>query len=328
MYQLTPNVTKDFILSRISEETIFDRYLCPVQFNYKVINPLRSDRTPTCCFYYDRARRLVFHDYAGYFHGDCFEVVKFIHRCNYNEALYIIAKDFDLITVNNFVENRLVRRTLDEVKNTKTEIKVKRKEWELQDKRYWKSFGLNGTILDQYKVTPAQTVWVNGEVAYSYNAADPCYIYYFMDGDYKLYFPARKEYRFMCNTKKLQGYNQVPLAGEILVIAKSLKDVMVYSSFNIPAVAPQSEGTILTPEQYNDLSQRFNLIVSNYDFDRAGIRSALKMRNLYGIQPLFLTNGKYGTFNHGAKDISDFIRRFGIVATRELISNVYNEIIT
>lgn len=288
---------------------------------------MRNDKNPTCTFYYDRAGRLIFHDHAGYFHGDCFEVVKYMHRISYGEALFMIARDFNLVNPNLIPEKRTLKRSLEEIRDTKTEIKVKRREWDLQDKKFWKSFALNGTILEKYKVTPAQVVWVNGEVVYNFKPDDPCYIYYFGEGDYKLYFPMRNDYRFMCNTKKLQGYDQLPDRGELLVVSKSMKDCMVFYSLNIAATAPQSEGAILTPEQYSSLSQRFKQIVSNYDFDRAGIRSALKMRDQYGIQPLFLTNGKFKTQNYGTKDISDFVRKFGTQSAHELITNTYNEII-
>jgi hypothetical protein len=329
MYQINPILDKAFILSRVSEEEIFQRYLITVQLGEKFCNPLREDKNPTCTFYYDFAGRLIFHDFAGYFHGDCFEVVKYIYNEDFKGALLIIAKDFNLLDAASLPDaikqKRFINR--EDLAKRKTEIKVKRRDWADHDKTFWKSFHLNSEILGFYKVSPAQTIWINGEVKYQYNPLDPAYIYYFGEGDYKIYFPLRvREYRFLCNTGKLQGYNQLPDKGELLIITKAYKDVMVYRRLGLWAVAPQAEGHCISQETFEDLHARFPLIYSNLDFDRTGLRTSFKMRDLYGIQPLLLTNGRFGTKDYRAKDISDFIRNFGYDATHQLISDVYNEL--
>jgi hypothetical protein len=72
------------------------------------------------------------------------------------------------------------------------------------------------------------------------------------------------------------------------------------------------------------LKERFPIIISNYDFDYAGVKSANKIRKLYDIQPLFLTNGKMNTIDFGSKDIADYICKNGLEKTKELIKEVYN----
>ena len=44
----------------------------------------------------------------------------------------------------------------------------------------------------------------------------------------------------------------------------------------------------------------------------------------YNIKPLFLTDGRFGTINYGAKDISDYIEINGTTETLKLI-NQYKE---
>ena len=96
----------------------------------------------------------------------------------------------------------------------------------------------------------------------------------------------------------------------ILVIAHNSINIALYN-FGIPAIAPQAESIIPTQEQFEDLSKRFKNIYSLYDFDWAGVRSANKMRKVYGILPIFLTNGRFKSFNYGAKDPSDLLDKIG-----------------
>jgi hypothetical protein len=323
MYELSPDkppLTPNFILSKVSEEEIFERYLCPVTTK-KVCNPLREDRTPTCSFFRGRNGMLMFMDYSGAFLGSCFEVVKYKYSVNFNEALKIIAKDFGIIEGES--TRTPLPPTVAITKQPKI-IQVKRQPWTETDKAFWRSFGLNSKILKKFNVASCEKVWLNGDIIYSYNKNDPAYVYYFGNGEYKIYYPNRKEYRFIGNSTSIQGLEQLPEKGDFLIITKSLKDVMVFDLFGIPAIAPQAETVNLDPELVNDLKRRFTNIYTLYDFDRTGCRSAFKMWREYGIPMLFLTDGTYGTYDYQAKDISDYIKKFGKEQTEELIKEVYN----
>lgn len=49
----------------------------------------------------------------------------------------------------------------------------------------------------------------------------------------------------------------LPESGDILIITKALKDVMVLYEYGIPAIAPCSENLFITEAQYNHLKERF-----------------------------------------------------------------------
>jgi hypothetical protein len=98
-----------------------------------------------------------------------------------------------------------------------------------------------------------------------------------------------------------------------------MKDVMVLDLFGVPAISMQSESTTPYPEIIDELRSRFDRIISLYDFDYAGVVNALKLKRLYGISPCFLTNGRFGTRDYGAKDISDYIREVGLERTGLLL---------
>ena len=95
--QLDPLITKEFLLSKNSEETYMSTYLrLPIKKGLQV-SPLRKDKRPTCSFCRSRNGELMFHDFGTGFHANFIGVVMEIHKCTYKQALRIIAEDFGLV---------------------------------------------------------------------------------------------------------------------------------------------------------------------------------------------------------------------------------------
>jgi len=321
MVQLLPVIDKKFILDRISQEEIFEKYLGePVHFSTMYLSPLRSDRRPTCSFKYV-GKALCFKDWNGHFSGDCFNFVQALHSdCGFYEACRIIAEDFNLIKGNQKGKSfkRHPKPFLSKTGGS-ADIKVKWRSFERQDIEYWSQFGIDIPALNKFNIAPVSHVWVNGEVRYSYRTGDPAYAYWFDKDNIKVYFPLRDNYRFLGNSSLLQGYDQLPKEGNVLFVTKSMKDVALLYVLGYPSVAPQSESSILTEEQHVDLSSRFKSIITFYDFDLTGVRSANKMKKLYGYRYIFLTNGRYKTKDYGAKDPSDLFKTMGILSLNEFL---------
>lgn len=323
------NLTPDYILSRITEEDIFAKYLCAVEYDRLVCNPMRTDKKPTASFYINSRNKLIFHDFNGFFHGDCFAAVQKQYNLNFREVLIKIANDFGI--GNNITSNTTVPSRYEIIRKQKipAKIQVKIQPWTDIDKQYWKSYNLNSKILDKYGVSSVSDVWLNNKLYYSYKDSDPAYVYYFGGGFYKVYFPFREENRFITNTNNfiIQGYEQLPEKYDFLVITKSLKDVLVLDSLGIPSIAPQAEAYNLPEDIIIILKERFKKIVVNYDFDYTGVKSANKVRKTFGIEPLFLTNGRFNSIDYKSKDIADYIQKNGLEKTKELINNTYNDYI-
>ena len=94
-------LTKQYVLSKVSQVTIFATYLnlsnttvqnC-IDNGELIVSPLREDVHPTCGFAYDRKGKLKFRDFAGYFWGDCFDLVALvmsnIYKKEYGVFLHI-----------------------------------------------------------------------------------------------------------------------------------------------------------------------------------------------------------------------------------------------
>lgn len=307
---------KDEVLKRITEEEIFERYLqLPVDENVQYINPLRVDSNPGCKYYHNNQGKLRFKDFSKGYNWDCFAVVQYIYSCSFIDALRIIVKDFKLNTeIVKYESNKEVRV------RERYKIEIKTRAWDTSDLDYWFRFNITTNILSYYSVYPCKSIWVNGEY-YRCRKNDPCYAYYFSNDLYKLYFPKRikGENRFFTNVilsdNFLQGYSQLPPFGDLLIITKSYKDIMSLYSFNLLAVAPQSESQIINQEQYEILSSRFHNIISLGDNDSSGRRFLNNHKRSYNI-PSFLFPWTM------EKDFSDNVKKFGKDKIQEIINQV------
>jgi len=275
---ITSKVTRDQVLEIVSEEEIFRRYLnVEVQFDYRFCSPLREDKNPTCGFK-DMGSMILLKDFSGKFSGDCFKAVSTILNISYSQAIQRVATDYNMISCGMFIPypkkpelvERVNRQKIEKVKKI---IQVKRQAWTTADKTYWKQFGLNSKILNHFNVASCSHIWLDEKLAYTYNVNNPAYVYYFGDGDYKIYFPRAKELgrqKFWGNGNNIQGLSQLDLNQKIVIITKSLKDVMVLHSLGITSVAPPQESSLVPSDLIETLKTKFEHVFILYDNDEVG----------------------------------------------------------
>lgn len=328
MFSSSPDITKEFVLSRITEEDIFFKYLSIIPNTTDYFhNPLRTDSHADCRFYRDYRGVLKFNDFAYKVNLDCFNVVQRLYSCGFHKAVEIVCADFELLGTEinkDVIENlnKELART-----NKSAELRIKRKDFTVSEIEWWKSQGIHMSTLEHYNVRSLLNIWYNGNLIYSFKKSDPGYAYWFGEYDYKCYFPSRTSYRFLQNSNTiLQGYNQLPETGDFLIIGKSLKDVMNKYQYDIPSIAPLSETTILTDEQYADLSERFFHIFTLYDRDRAGMIGALKMKKRFGIKPLLFGEALFKKKDE-PKDFTEHHIKYGTQYMLDLIEEAkYNNL--
>lgn len=306
---------KEEILKRITQEEIFEKYLqLPVDISVTYNNPLRLDKTPSCRYYY-KNDKLRFHDW-GKFNWDCFSLVQHIYNCTFIDALRIIVKDFKL---NTQIERYEVREYVPTIK-PRYNLKIKIREWELDDLEYWNQYGITVKDLAYFNVYPCKAIWINGEY-YKCRKNDVCFAYYFGNDLFKLYFPKRQksEGRFFTNIIEsdfiLQGELQLPDKCDLIVITKSYKDVIGLRRFGVYAVATQSEYQILTKAQYERLSLISDRIVSLGDHDNTGRNFMIRHYKAYNIPYLVFP----WTME---KDFTDNRKRFGEERMQQIINYV------
>lgn len=317
MFTPLPDIDKEFVLSRVSQEEIFERYLGQtVVSGGSYYSPLRDDKRPTCSIKKLQTGKLLFNDWTGHFKGDCFDLVGRMYGCNYYDVCKIIAEEFGLIDGTS--EGKFIKRTPAEIKyeaQSAAVIKVQWRDFNKSDKLYWSTYGISMLTLKVFNVGAIKYTWVNDELRYVEQPGDPGYAYWFDNDNIKAYFPLRESFRFIGNTQVLQGYAQLPKTGSVLIVTKSMKDVMFFYQMGLPSVAPQSESVGLTADQHSELSSRFDRIIYIYDYDEHGVRTLDKVKTEYpDIHVKFFTDGTDNTHDYGGKDVTDIVKNKSLKA--------------
>ena len=318
-FSISPKITKEFILSKINQESILSYYLgITIKPKKLYCSPFRDDHQPTCGIYKASSGIVYFHDFATDKHYNCFNVVMEKYGCSYFKALKIIANDFKLVDGNIDKTEIKVVKDIDKKEITKIEVTIK--DFSESELEWWNKYGITIKELRKYHVYSIENVFLNGKLSCKSTPSCPIYGYYGgkKKGIYlwRVYFPFRKSYRFMSNwdCKKIQGYKQLPKEGKLCVITKSMKDNMALHSLKIPAISPNSQTLFISDEVLSELKKRFKYIVVFYDNDRAGKYNLAKIRRAHPDLNYFIIPNSYGV-----KDISDFYKRYGRSKTIEFI---------
>jgi 5S rRNA maturation endonuclease (ribonuclease M5) len=319
----TEEITKEEILSKISQEEIFKAYLTiEPEYGIPFKNPLREDEHPKCFFYVDNYGMIKFNDFAKRWNWDCFEVVCKLYNCNFYTALRIIAKDFNIRNIEIKGDFKRAKNLNHLIKKEIITFKVKIREWKDYDLKYWSQFNINKKILNFYNVAPLEiAIMVKGTkenwIYKQKNNLETCYMYNLGNGKMKIYIPQRSrdsQYpRFYHNCPNhVQGFDQLPPIGDTLVITKAQKDVMSLFSFGIDSIANMSESIILSEKVMNNLKNRFKIIYTLYDRDSTGISLSKKMKKEYDTIPLLLKEGDFTDYfkNNGMSKTVNLVNKF------------------
>ncbi len=314
-------ITDKDILSKVSSYDIFKYYI----HNFKELgrpfcSELRRDRNPSCTVYQTDSGNYRYKDFSNGDNLGCFNYVMEKFHCTFPEALLVIGNDFNLIKSDIKGTLRVddtipVLPTKPSVKKKETKIIPEIRSWNIGDVKYWSQYGIDFITLEKFDVKPCESVSINDWTIYE-KPESPIYIYNF-NGLYKIYRPLEtiRTKRWFSNTNKetIQGFNQLPEFGDLLIITKSLKDVICFANFGYSAVSFSSESTIPSDEQVNMLSDRFKTIKVLYDLDDCGVKFAQKLKDKYNFDFAFIPK---------RKDLSDYIKFEGLEEAKILIDSL------
>lgn len=321
-FSIKPKITKDLILSRFSEEQLMEYYLhVPVKKGL-FRSPLRKDRRPTCSFYRNGSNTLIFKDFATGQHLNIFGVVQEMFHCDYFEALRIIANDMGIVRDKSLQKNsgKINEHPIRMQDKEMSKIQVEVQDFTDLELKWWGKYGITLETLKRFNVYSCKHVFLNGQLVAKSQQHCPIFGYYgkkYQGIDlWRCYFPKRTSFRFITNwpSKKIQGYDQLPKSGKLLVITKSMKDCLCLYSCGITACAPNSENLFISDAMLEELKSRFENIVVFYDNDRPGLYNMAKIRREHPELVYVCIPKEYGS-----KDISDFYKDHGRKETLNLI---------
>lgn len=317
---IIPYLDKKTLLTKISEEEIFKRYLHDPNINKKYTNPFRDDNEPDCSFYYSRSSgELRFKDFAYGYNWSCIDVVMFKYSLSYGDAIKKIIVDFRLVDVDyNDNEVKQISQLKDKPSiSLEILIEIKKRRFNQIDIDYWNQYYLEEK--DLIYVYPLQHIWLNKSRFYNHKDNDPAYAYGLGNGKYKCYFPLREKYRFIQSGSYIQGLRLLPKTNEdLLIITKSYKDVLLLRKLGYYAIAPSSENSLISLEVINELKLKFNEIIIFYDNDTPGVLHSNLQLKKYELNKQIFIPDEY------PKDITDFVKQEGLDAGIDLLEYLIN----
>jgi DNA primase len=329
---ITP-ITYDDIMSRVSEYDIYAAYIGEFKVNGVMKSPLRKDKNPSFCIYQSRQTgRLRFKDYATGEKGNVIDFVKlYINDSNYSNVLQHILKRTGVKTIvrpRKYVSTELRPNTQI------TDIGVVRQALTEEDRQYWLSYGIRIMTLKLFNVDSIKYYINNGKCIWSAKEHDPLYCYKIFD-KFKIYRPKAtkgNKWRNNLGENDVEGLEQLmkhielndnvevsrgdtySKSLDVIIITKSLKDVMVYHELGYHAIAVHSETSFLSPKVLSYLKKHSNKLLINFDRDKTGVTQQYKIYREYGIQGYFMPK----KFN--AKDVSDAVQLNGKLVVKKWLN--------
>lgn len=317
--KVTDEVTLEKILKKTNEFSIFKYYIPELEkLNKAISSPLRTDRNPSWSLFESSSSEIMYKDFAT---GESGNIIKFVQRKfedvnNYPQALNKIWDD--IIANNKF---KTINAKDYSNGNDKVHISIKRKYFTKNDIEYWEQFSISKKTLKFFDVYPIEAYWVNDKKGnLIYTKEQPMYAYKLFN-KFKIYRPYSKsredKWRTNCGYYDIQGIKQLPKQSDLLIITKSLKDIMSLYELGYNAIAPQSEQSVIPVSIMKNLQDRFKRIVVLYDNDEGGKTGAKKLNNKYNIKTLFIPQHYIELYR--IKDISDCIKEMGMNKTKEIL---------
>lgn len=265
---------------RVDPEQFKAAYLQGYEWGQVICSPLRFDKNPSWAMY-KRDTNVYWVDFATRDEGDAVQFVCEIENCSPYTAL---------LKLNNYAYTEVTGDYRRVVPHEKI-ITWEPRGYNVHDQEYWEGrYQIPLEVLEEYDVEPAKILYLNDQF---YAKGEHIYVYRFGAERCKVYMPYNEKNRkWLCVGNVVQGYDQLPLHGDLLVITKSLKDVMAFRTLGVPAIAPGSESVLLPYDFIYKLQKRFTRIVVCFDNDKAGIKGAQLYTDTYGFDQVYVPKEK------------------------------------
>lgn len=322
-------VNKELLLKYITDLEVYQKYINEEIVPGKMIlSPFRNENKASFGLFIGDGGEICFKDFklGG---GDCITFVKNLFNLTYFEACSKIAIDFGM--EDDFIVKKIgktetnniipINRTEFLHKAGTLSLQKTKREWKSYDLLYWQEYGISLKTLEFFNVEPISHFFVNDKII----TADK-YAYCFKEfkdnkETYKIYQPFNTVYKWINshNNSVWQGWLQLPEKGDVLIITKSLKDVMaIYEITGLPSVSLQCENLLPKQQVYDELFNRFEDIYIFYDndFDKEqnwGKLFTQKFKESFDAYTIEIDD------KFECKDFSDFVKKYGKIESKKLI---------
>ena len=291
------------LLDKLNDYDIYSYYIGQFKVGKLINSPLRNDdKNPSFAIFKGKEGGLFFKDHGNGEGGNALKFVKLIKGLQTREELE--RELLRIVRKTNPNNSNVIRTYSYSVDSRPTEIGIVRQPFTNIDKRYWKQFHISIDTLKKFQVFSIKYFLCNNTVRGVYKEDNPIYAYKVYD-KFKIYRPLASKYakwRTNLTNRHIQGLEQLSKEGNLLIITKSLKDVMCLYEMGFNAIAASSETTFIPEDILKSLRNKWNHIVIIYDRDKTGMLEARKYSKQYKLDAIFVHK------QFKSKDISDAVK--------------------
>lgn len=318
MYSTKTAITMSLrdLLDKLDDYTIYSYYLGTFKPGKLMNSPLRSDdRMPSFAIFATKDGALLFKDHGTGIAGNALKFLKLYKGIKTRDELE--RELLRIVRKTNPMRGEIKSTYVKTVESGPTEIGIVRQPFTEVDKRYWKQFHISIDTLKKFNVFSIKYFLCNRVVRGTYKEDSPMYAYKVYDR-FKIYRPLASKYtkwRTNLTNRYIQGLSELPQeGGNLLIITKSLKDVMCLYEMGFNAIAASSETTFIPEDIIRSLRTKWKHIIILYDRDKTGVKTAREYSKQYRMDAMFVHK------KFKAKDISDAVRDNGFFAVKEWLT--------
>lgn len=317
MYSTKTAITMSLrdLLEKLDDYTIYSYYVGKFKPGKLMNSPLRTDdKMPSFAIFPGKDGVLFFKDHGTGESGNALKFVKIYKNIQTRDQL---EKEL-LRIIRNTNPNETKRRNTYQASTTvPVDIGIVRQPFTEVDKKYWKQFHISIETLRKFNVFSIKHFLCNRVVRGTYKEDSPMYAYKVYD-KFKIYRPLASKYtkwRTNLTNRHVQGLAELPQeGGNLLIITKSLKDVMCLYEMGFSAIAASSETTFIPEDILKSLKRKWRNIILLYDRDRTGMLKSREYSKKYGLDCIFVHK------KFKAKDVSDAVRDNSFFAVKEWLT--------
>lgn len=299
------------LLDKLTDYDIYSYYVGQFKIGKLFNSPLRSDdKNPSFAIFKGMNGGLFFKDHGSGEGGNAIKFVKLYKNIDTKDELE--RELLRIVRKMNPNSGNAIRTYSYSVDSGPTDIGIVRQPFTDVDKRYWKQFHISIDTLRKFQVFSIKYFLCNRVVRGTYKETSPMYAYK-VDDKFKIYRPLASKYtkwRTNLTNRNVQGLSELPVeGGNLLIITKSLKDVMCLYEMGFNAIAASSETTFIPDDILDSLRHKWKNVIMLYDRDKTGMLESRKYSKQYKLDALFVHK------RFKAKDVSDAVK-----------DNSYNEV--
>ena len=295
-------ITKQDILNVASDFSIYS-LVVDVKLNKAMKSPFRQEKKGSFSIRVNKSNGSIYWiDYTTGEYGDCFSFIMKYYNLSFKDCIEYLAGVYG-IKKNSKSYVPVINKRRETVIVKSIDIKIVVKNNPTFD--YFKQYGIKPETLIKYNTREVQQVWYDDNLQFIFTDKFPIYAYVIQD-KFRLYRPLSKDCKWLGNLNHncVFGLAQLEYKSELLIITKSMKDVMLLHELGYESIAPASEGTLINADIMIKLFVRYKYIYILFDNDEPGINYSNKYVEYaktihcnFNLIPIFVD---------GFKDITDY----------------------